>query len=105
MTGGLVFRTSEQRRKHFRKHGAKFGAVSAIQYEEFASNFLTAALNSHSEDCARRQNNDYIRFDSGNNVIGIISFDGFIKTYFKPDPAVHGFSTNRDYYLCECNQR
>lgn len=100
-----VFRTSEHRRKHFRKHGAEFGATSAGQYELLASAFLTSPLNSNSEDCTRPRDNDYIRYDRSAVEIAVESFDGFIKTYFKPDPITHGFSTNRDYFLCECNQR
>ena len=101
----LTFKTSDLRRKHFRKHGAEFGATSPVHYERLASTFLISPLNSDSEECTRIREGDYIRLDTVADEIAFKSFDGFIKTYFKPDTVVHGFSTNRDYFLSECNQQ
>jgi filamentous hemagglutinin len=28
----------------------------------------------------------------------VVNKDGVIRTYFKPDTAVHGYETNLDYY-------
>lgn len=41
---------------------------------------------------------DKVRYDHTTNEFGILSSGDVIRTYFKPDPTDHGFSTNLDYF-------
>jgi len=45
-----------------------------------------------------RANGDAARFNPKTNEFGVVSKNGAIRTYFKSDPAVHGHSTNLDYF-------
>jgi pyocin large subunit-like protein len=45
-----------------------------------------------------RTNGDVVRYDPGNNLFGVMDATGAPKTYFRPDPASHGYSTNLDYF-------
>ena len=31
-----------------------------------------------------------------------MSSTGVVRTYYKPDPALHGYPTKLDYFLAEC---
>jgi pyocin large subunit-like protein len=48
-----------------------------------------------------RTNGDIVRFNPVTNEFGVARADGVIRTYFKPDPAVHGFPTNLDYFKAQ----
>jgi pyocin large subunit-like protein len=45
-----------------------------------------------------RVNGDMVRFDPATDAFGVVMPDGTIRTYYKPDPAVHGYPRNLDYY-------
>jgi len=37
-------------------------------------------------------------YDPATNTFGSFNGDGTTKTFFKPDPSVHGYPTNLDYW-------
>jgi filamentous hemagglutinin len=45
-----------------------------------------------------RANGDIVRYNPATEEFGIVKSDGTIRTYYKPDPANHGFPTNLDYF-------
>jgi filamentous hemagglutinin len=45
-----------------------------------------------------RSNGDILRFDPATDAFGAVKPDGTIRTYYKANPAVHGYPTNLDYY-------
>lgn len=45
-----------------------------------------------------RGNGDVVRYDPGSNRCGIMDSTGAPKTYFRTDPASHGYPTNLDYF-------
>ena len=45
-----------------------------------------------------RANGDIVRYDPATQAFGVVKPDGTIRTYYKPDPAVHGYPTNLDYF-------
>jgi hypothetical protein len=45
-----------------------------------------------------RPNGDVVRYDPTTDEFGVVNADGTIRTYYKPDPAVHGYPTNLDYF-------
>ena len=40
----------------------------------------------------------FIKCLESTNEFMSMSADGFIRTYFKPNPAIHKYPTNLDYY-------
>ena len=93
---GAAFANEAKVLDHFARHGADFGANSAAEYESMASDFLTGDLNGLE---GTRLNGELVRFNPATDEFGVLKADGStIKTYFKPDPAVHGYPTNLDYF-------
>jgi hypothetical protein len=86
--------------RHFADHGADFGATSEGEYASQASQFLQR---SQADGLPTRIDaNGVIRsYDPSTNEFGSFNADGTTKTYFAPDPAVHGFATNWDYWLSQ----
>ncbi len=95
--GGASFANNRTLVSHFNAHGADFGASTPLQYEQQASSFLTG---NPSTDVVQsiRANGDIVRFNPVTDEFGVVSDTGTIRTYFKPDPSVHGFPTNLDYF-------
>lgn len=40
-------------------------------------------------------------YDPATNTFGSYNLDGSTRTLFQPDPAIHGFATNWDYWLSQ----
>ncbi len=82
---------------HFNRHGGDFGAGSAAQYEQQANTFLNGSRDTGVLEKAR-PNGDIVRYNPATEEFGIVKPDGTIRTYYKPDPAMHGRPTNLDYF-------
>lgn len=82
--------------RHFKDHGADFGAKNAVDYVRKAQDFL------HNPGAGvlskTRANGDVVRFDSATNAFGVMDKTGAPRTFFVPDPAKHGYRTNLDYF-------
>jgi hypothetical protein len=91
-------RTSvENAYEHYGDHGGDFPrALNALKYVQEAHDFLhnppSGALTK------TRTNGDTVVFDPSTDRFGVMNASGAPKTYFIPDPAVHGYPTNLDYY-------
>jgi len=92
-----TFGSQEKLIDHFKRHGSDFGAKSPAEYEQQASAFLTGPLPTGAFE-KTRPNGDLVRYNPATEEFGVLSKDGVIRTYFKPDPAIHGYPTNLDYY-------
>ena len=44
---------------------------------------------------------DRVRYDVITQESGIVTRDGYIRTYFIPEPSTHGYRTNLDYFLSQ----
>ena len=82
---------------HFSRHGSDFGATSPSEYQQQANTFLNGTRGPNVLE-QTRANGDLVRFDPTSQEFGVVKPDGTIRTYFMPDPAVHGFPTNLDYF-------
>lgn len=89
---------------HFKRHGHKLGAKTAAEYELLADQFLGGTKSSTTLEHIRHQG-DLIRYDYKSDEFGILSNSGVIRTYFKPDPSIHGLATNADYFRHECQRK
>lgn len=92
------FGSERQLIDHFTRHGTDFGARSAAEYEAQASRFLNGPRNSRMLETVRT-NGDIVRYDPATEEFGVLRKDGTIRTYYKPDPSVHGYPSNLDYFL------
>ncbi|MGO9470068.1 MAG: hypothetical protein ACLQVF_38705 [Isosphaeraceae bacterium] len=99
ITGGAPggFPDSVKLLDHYNRHGADFGAASAAQYEQMADAFLNGPGGTGVLQKVRR-NGDIVRYDPATEAFGVVKAGGAIRTHFKPNPAVHGYSTNLDYF-------
>ena len=82
---------------HFARHGGDFGAASASDYEQMANDFLNDPRPTGVLD-KTRANGDTVRFNPATQEFGIVKADGTLRTYYKPDPLIHGFPSNMDYF-------
>jgi pyocin large subunit-like protein len=98
----IGFASISDRAEHFKAHGEDFDATSAIEYEEMAVAFLSATSDAHIVEGIRRGNGDTVRFHRVTQAFAVMRSDGIIKTFYKPDPAWHGFSSNLAYFQNEC---
>lgn len=82
---------------HFRRHGADFGSTTADKYVQQASYFFQR---SQLENLPTKVDpKGVIRvYDPKTNTFGSFDPDGTAKTLYKPDPAVHKYPTNVDYW-------
>lgn len=111
------FAAYEDLEEHFEAHVIFQNEFPDVQteteYLELADNFLGKPLNSATtEECQRIKRDgsrsDFVRYNRVTEEFGILSISGVIRTYFIPTPTGrwgHGFTTNYDYYLWNCNRR
>ena len=85
--------------QHFDDHTQDFGAANEWAYEALADAFLGGPLGATVIECFRTQfDGARVRYDYVSQEFGILDVNRYILTYFKPDPAEHGHSTNRAYF-------
>ncbi|MEU0150263.1 polymorphic toxin-type HINT domain-containing protein [Streptomyces sp. NPDC006288] len=82
---------------HWGKHKGDYPHLkNAKQYVEDAQRFM------RSQDpwiqTKVRGNGDVVRYNRATENFGIMTPSGEIRTYYKPDPNVHGYRTNQDYF-------
>ena len=97
---------------HFTKHGADFGAQTALDYEQSADRFLFSPLPPTAHQCAQRSGH-LIRYDVTTEEYGIVSPAGIVETYYKPVPCAtlpppqrvrgcHPYPDNITYFQAKC---
>lgn len=71
--------------RHFKDHGAEFGAQNAVVYTQKALSFLN---NPPPGTLTKvRTNGDVVRYDPLTNVFGVMDKTGAPRTFYKPAPA------------------
>jgi hypothetical protein len=95
---GARFADNAKLADHFGRHGGDFGAKTASEYQSKADRFLTGQRGQGVLEKARPRSGDVVRYNPATEEFGVVSKDGVIKTYYKPDPSVHGEPTNLDYF-------
>lgn len=82
------FRNSELLEEHYEKHGIEMGFASAEEYEKAAAAVITAPEVLHKYE---KEDNDDVYYLESTNEFVVVSTDGYIRTYFKPD-------SGKDYF-------
>jgi predicted phage tail protein len=93
----VKFADQSKLNEHFAKHSSDFGSKNALDYQTKASKFLTQSKSTEVLEKVRA-NGDIVRFNPTTNEFGIISKNGNIRTYYKPNPSIHGESSNLEYF-------
>lgn len=86
---GYTFKSQSLLQEHFNKHGSEFGYASPSQYESGAN----AVINSR--DALQKkeaEDGDSIYYIEATNELVILSTQGYIRTYFKPEDGI-------EYYI------
>lgn len=78
----ITFRSESLLREHFDKHGKEMGFTDAKAYEQAAAAVVTNPLSLHKLEA---EDNDDVYYLESTNEFVIVSTDGYIRTYFKPD--------------------
>jgi hypothetical protein len=102
--GRPTFASDELLAKHFEDHGSDFGAVTESEYADQAAQFLGDQDSPAIIEFVRTKGyrrGDTVRFNPNTDEFGVVSQDGRIRTYYRPDPELHGFPTNLDYFNSE----
>ena len=87
--------------QHFENHWDEFGAANPESYEAMAVAFMTRPLAPPIFQCVRA-NGMICRYDSFSEESAVLYPWGYLATYFKPDPAIHGYPTNLQYFRATC---
>jgi len=88
---------------HFAAHRAEFGGrfADSLEYEAGAVAFFDLPLAGNMME-GMRTDGWKIRFDSATDEFAICDPDGYIRTYFKPDPRKHKLANNVAYFRRRC---
>lgn len=82
------FRTEEYLTEHFKKHGSEFDYKTSQEYEEGANRVINTDGVLHKKE---QEDNDDVYYLEETNEFVIVSTDGYLRTYFKPQGGL-------DYY-------
>lgn len=104
------FRTRWLLEEHFDNHCADFNVCGdgtpddEDLYEALADEFLGGPRKLTTKECIRRRDNALARYDTTSAEYAVLSADGFILTYYKPNPRRHGYATNLAYFQIDCRK-
>jgi hypothetical protein len=84
--------------RHFKKHGADFGAKSVAEYEKMASDFMTKPKPQGVLEKVRPSDGALVRYNPKAEEFGILGNSGVMRTYYKPSPSAHKYKTNLEYF-------
>lgn len=79
------FRNRRLLNEHYEKHGIDMGFKSAEEYESAAS---AAVSNPDALHKTETEDGDDVYYITATNEFVIVSTDGYIRTYFKPDSGI-----------------
>ena len=79
------FRNSRLLNEHYNKHGRSMGFASAEEYEQAASDVVN---NPNALHKLESEDYDDVYYVESTNDFVIVSTDGYIRTYFRPDSGI-----------------
>lgn len=83
-SGGYSFRTQKLFDDHYKKHGDEFGSITKEEYLSGA-NALIANKNALQKT---EDDGDKLFYLENSNEFAVLSSDGYIRTYFRPDSGI-----------------
>lgn len=101
------FENGKLRERHFKKHAADFKSRTPQHYEQQARNFMGGSPKPGTLQAVRPKGmyqGEIVRYNPRTREFGVMKPNGTIKTYFKPDPAIHKQGTNMKYFQKEARK-
>ena len=83
------FRNKKLLTQHYEKHGIDMGFGSAEEYEAAAS---AVVCNPDSLHKTEKEDGDDVYYLTATNEFVVVSTDGYIRTYFKPDSGLRYYN-------------
>lgn len=83
------FRRPEYLTEHFQKHGAEFNYKTEEEYLAGANRVITSPEALHKKE---KEDGDDVYYIESSNELVIVSTDGYIRTYFKPEDGLAYFN-------------
>ncbi len=83
------FRNSNLLNDHFEKHGKEMGFATAEEYQAAASAVVTNASALHKLEA---EDGDDVYYIESTNDFVIVSTDGYIRTYFRPNSGIEYYN-------------
>lgn len=87
-TDSYTFKSDSLLQEHFNKHGSEFGYTSTSEYESQANEVINSPDALHKTEV---EDGDSVYYVQATNELVILSTEGYIRTYFKPEDGL-------DYY-------
>lgn len=85
--------------QHFEKHGARMGYKTASAYVADAHTLLHNRA--HDTVCGQQRDGDTVCYNPRLNRFGVMNKAGAPRTFFDPDPAIHGKASNTAYFCAQ----
>lgn len=83
------FRNAKLLEEHYQKHGIEMGFASAEEYQAAA---CAVVINANSLHKLEAEDGDDVYYLEATNDFVIVSTDGYIRTYFRPDSGINYFN-------------
>lgn len=84
-TTDIRFRNEKLLNEHYQKHGIDMGFTSALEYEAAAGRVVENSKSLHKTEA---EDGDDVYYLESSNELVIVSTDGYIRTYFKPNDGI-----------------
>lgn len=75
--------------EHYKKHGRDMGFASPEEYQSAAA---AVVLNSEALHKTEAEDGDDVYYIESTNEFVVVSADGYIRTYFKPDSGIRYYN-------------
>ncbi len=85
------------------RHGSEFSVATAVEYETLADAFLGVVKEDGTLECTRKSG-ELVRFNPRNDKFGILTVDGYVKTFMVIVPLQNARQTNLEYFQWNCRQ-
>lgn len=97
----VPFKHRHDLERRFVRHGDRFNAKTADEYEKLADDFMTKALGEGTSECCR-PNGDFVRFDPKTLKFRLRAAAGYIRTFMVVKTLPSDRLTAWEYYLSNC---
>ena len=84
-----IFRSESLLQEHFNKHGSEFGYASTNQYESGANTVINSPNVLYKTEA---EDGDSVYYIQATNELVILSTEGYIRTYFKPEDGMEYYN-------------
>lgn len=82
------FRNDDLLVQHYEKHGQEMGYSSPLQYLEGACEVVNNPYSLHKKE----KDNDDLYYLEKTNEFVVVSYDGYIRTFYKPNNGLEYFN-------------